>query len=275
MSDDVYLPELPAAWEGTRATLHAYALAVAAIPRAYAEAHPKWWHVSLKLTDGGFVTDPIPISEGESLELKMDLVSHEVAVSTSGGGVHTVSMRHGLTGSEFAERLIQIAAAYGLKGDYDRAKFESGEAREYDIEASGVFRDVMARIGASFERHRDTLTGEVSPVQVWPHGFDLAFEWFGSRVETFEEHGTISEHPSQLNLGFYPAGRPYFYSNPWPFETDRLVDNDLPHGAEWHTDRWQGSILYYDQLQGDPDAEQKLLEYAATVFEIVAPTLTV
>ena len=56
MSDDVYLPELPAAWEGTRATLHAYALAVAAIPRAYAEAHPKWWHVSLKLTDGGFVT---------------------------------------------------------------------------------------------------------------------------------------------------------------------------------------------------------------------------
>ncbi len=84
----------------------------------------------------------------------------------------------------------------------------------------------------------------------------------------------MTEHPAQLNLGFYPGGRPYFYSNPWPFEGGVLLEQELPHGAEWHTEGWQGTILYYDQLQDDPDAESKLLEYAAAVFELSLPTLS-
>ena len=114
----------------------------------------------------------------------------------------------------------------------------------------------------------------MGPVQLWPHGFDLAFEWFGTRTETYEENGQITEYPSQINLGFYPAGdRPYFYSNPWPFEGDVLTGEPLPHGAEWHTDGWQGSVLHYDLLTGIPDANTKLLEYAKRVHELASPTL--
>ncbi len=274
MPSPTFLPELPDGWEETRATLHAYALSVGAIPRAYADAHPKWWHVSLEFVENGLETDPVPLDDGQSLKLRMDFSSHDVVVTTTGGDTHTVSMMSGLTGTELAERLIGIAASYGLHGEYHREQFENDDARGYDADVAETFFTILRDVAATFEEHRSGMSGDVSPVQVWPHGFDVAFEWYGTRVETSEEDGKTTEYPSQLNLGFYPAGRPYFYSNPWPFEADALLDTELPHGAVWHTEGWEGTILYYDQLQGDPDAKKKLLEYAAAVYEAVAPTLT-
>ena len=157
---------------------------------------------------------------------------------------------------------------------YNREKFESDEPRDYQPRAAATFFQALANIGHVFSHHLQSLDGPVSQVQLWPHNFDLACEWFGTRVETYEEEGQATEYPSQLNLGFYPAGRPYFYSNPWPFDGDDLMQHDLPHGAEWHTEGWEGSILYYDQLAGDPDAAIKLAEYARAVFDVAAPTLT-
>jgi hypothetical protein len=128
-----------------------------------------------------------------------------------------------------------------------------------------------------FKEHRATLDGEKGPVQLWPHGFDLAFEWFGSRVEVHEEQGERQELPSQLNLGFYPGSpgqAPYFYSNPWPFEADALLGRTLPDGARWHTEGWHGTILPYEELAGNPNAEERLVVYARRVFELAAPTLT-
>jgi hypothetical protein len=53
--------------------------------------------------------------------------------------------------------------------------------------------------------------------------------------------------PSQINL-VYPGGEPYFYSNPWPFAAEQLLDKPLPDGAAWHTEGWQGSTLAYKEL---------------------------
>ncbi len=113
----------------------------------------------------------------------------------------------------------------------------------------------------------------MSPVQVWPHGFDTAFDWLGTRVEEAEEHGEVQQFPSTLNLGLYPGEPAYFYSNPWPFETDKLLGNDLPAGAQWHTEGWQGTMMPYEELVGDDNAEARLREYAQRVFDVASPTL--
>jgi hypothetical protein len=47
----------------------------------------------------------------------------------------------------------------------------------------------------------------------------------------------------------------------------------LPDGASWHTEGWQGTILPYEELVEDDEAEERLREYARTVFEICSPTL--
>jgi hypothetical protein len=204
----------------------------------------------------------------------MDLRRHVVVVETSTGEQREVSMAAGLTGTEMGEWLIASAAELGLGGEYATEKFANDEARSYDPAAAEAFFHTLTSVEHVLAIHRNGRSGEVGPIQLWPHGFDLAFEWFGTRVEEYEENGEVSVYPSQLNLGFYTTGRAYLYSNPWPFEADRLLGEELPSGAEWHTDGWEGSILYYDQVAGKPDADEQVLEYARAVYDAAAPTLT-
>jgi len=268
------LPILPEDWEPTRATLHAYAHGVGAIPRAYGIAHPKWWHISLKVRPDGLITDTMPLPDGGSLLLRMDLRRDEVVLDTSSGDRQTFSMTDGLTGTEFADRLIDAVARYGLEGEYERAKFENDEERSYDPHSAHLFFDSLVAVDQIFTELRNDLPGPVSPIQVWPHGFDIAFEWFGTRTESYEEDGETVEYPSQLNFGFYPSGDAYFYSNPWPFEEEALTGHVLPGDATWHTEGWQGSMLPYEAVAGKPDGRDQVAAYMRAVFDLASPTLT-
>jgi hypothetical protein len=260
----------------TKETLHNYSHAVGVIPRAHGIAHPRWWHISLKVRPDGLVTDNIPLPGGGALSLRMDLVQHQIVLATSHGHRREFSLAAGLTGTQMGDQIIAAAAEFGLKGTYARDKFESDARREYDTEMARRYFSVLVNVDNTLKKHKATLRGELGPVQIWPHGFDLAFEWFGTRVETHEEHGQVQEFPAQLNLGFYPGSNDaetYFYSNPWPFEGDVLLNHTLPAGAKWHTEGWQGSMLPYAELVDVPDAEARLLEYARRVYDLAAPTL--
>ena len=264
-------------FQETRKTLHNYAQAAGVIPRAHGIAHPKWWHISLGVRPDGLVTNNVPLPGGGVLGLRMDLRRHQIVLATSSGDRRSFSMRDGATGSEMGDQIIAAVAEYGLAGEYDREKFESDEPRVYNADAAGRYFTALVNADRTFKKHKAKLSGETGPVQVWPHGFDLAFEWFGSRVERYEEEGEVQEYPAQLNLGFYPGGpevEPYFFSNPWPFESEALLGKPLPEGASWHTESFEGTILPYEELVGDPAAETRLLEYAQAVYDLAAPILT-
>lgn len=266
-----FFPKLPDDWEPTRATLHAYAHGVSALARAHAPAHPQWWHASLKLTPDGLVTEPIHVPGSGELRAHMNLKRHIVVLESDGDPIE-FDMTAGATGTEMADQLIDAVSGLGLDGEYNREKFENDEPRAYNPAHASTFWQALSNVASVFDDRRTSLGDSVSPLQLWPHGFDLSFEWFGTKIETQEEDGEVQEYPSQLNLGFYPAGDAYFYSNPWPFDP-ALPDNELPHGAVWNTEGWQGSKLVYDDLVGDAAAAEKLTEYAAAVFELASPTL--
>ena len=274
MTAPLPLLPLPGDWEPTRATLHVYANALGVIARAHAVPNEKWWHISLKVKPTGLVTDTMPLPDGGTFNLRMDFRSHETILETSSGEMRTLSMATGMTGSEFGQELIAIVGEFGLAADYVAEKFTDNDPRAYDPAAAEQFFAAMVNIDHNLELHRSSLAGPVGPLQVWPHGFDLAFEWFGTRTESYEEDGVAKEAPAQLNLGFYPAGRAYFYSNPWPFHGDKLVGTDLPHGAAWVTDSFEGSSLPYASVAGDSDGIRKLREYARAVWEVASPTLS-
>lgn len=258
----------------TRATLHQYAHAIGVAPRAHAEPHEKWWHVSLNVTERGLETDTMALPGGGQWSLRLDLVSHEVVVEANGEAAQRIAMGHGLTGTEMGDAVIAAAGELGLAGDYAREKFESDEPCDYEPAVAAAFFDNLTAVHDVLVAHRGRLGENVGPVQLWPHGFDLAFEWFGTRVEGYEEHGEMQRLAAQCNFGFYPGGRPYFYANPWPFEADALLTADLPSGAEWHTEGWQGSMLNYDQVTGRDDAGDLILDYFSAVYDVAAPTLT-
>ncbi len=264
-------------FEPTRQTLHNYSHAIGVIPRIHGVAHPQWWHISLKVRPDGLTTDHLSLPDGGVLVLRMDLHEHKIVLQTSHGKQREFSMRDGMTGTEMGGLVITAVSQYGLEGEYDRARFESDIPREYDPETVHRYFTALVNTDRAFKNHKTLIGNATGPVQVWPHGFDLAFEWFGSRVERHEKHGEIQESPAQLNLGFYPGSEgvdPYFYSNPWPFEGDMLLGKPLPEGASWHTEGWQGTILPYQELVGDVHAEARLLAYAKAVHDLAAPTLT-
>jgi len=276
VSSNAFFPSL-ADWEPTRDTLQLYSKVVGVVPRAHAEFHPRWWHISLKVQPDGLVTDTMPLPGGGIFALKMDLLGHKVVLFTSRGGVRKFSMTQGLSATAFGDRVLGALADLGLGGEYAREKFEDDEPRGYDPAMAEKYLAALVNVDRAFKKHRAGLRGEVGPVQLWPHHFDLAFEWFGTRTVTYEEGGQIETYPAQLNLGFSPGDsghpEPYFYSNPWPFEGDQLVGNPLPSGARWYTEGWEGSLLEYDSLVGDGHAEEKLLAYARAVYDLASPTL--
>lgn len=259
-------PALSSRYEPTRATLHAYARAIESVPRTHGITHPSWWHVSLKVRPDGLATDAVPLPDGGALSLRMDLRSHEVIIRASEGQEDRFDMRAGATGTEMARLIHAVVADHGLDGGYDPARFESDAARPYDPTAAAAYYEAFTLAHIVFERHRTTLGPRVGPIQVWPHGFDLAFEWFGTGTG-----GRQDEAATQLNLGFYPAGDPYFYSSPWPFDP-RLTESPLPHGATWNTD-WNGAVLAYEAVGNRPDGTARVAEFARAVFEAASPTL--
>jgi hypothetical protein len=275
MTDKPIFPALTD-FEPTRQTLQLYSRVVGVVPRAHCDFHPKWWHISLKVEPGGLITNPAALPQGGEFRVKMDLHQHKILLLVDGGLHNEISMTAGLTANQMADEILRDVADLGLIADYATEKYDNDNPREYNPAAAENYLTALVNADRIFKAHRAALSGEVGPVQVWPHGFDLAFEYFGTRVETYEENGEVQEHPSQLNLGFYPGNTEdaYFYSNPWPFESEILLSQSLPAGARWHTEGWQGSILPYGELVGDGNAEQRLRDYAKTVYELSAPTLT-
>jgi hypothetical protein len=236
----------------------------------------------LKVQPDGLITDNMSLPGGGIFALKMDLVGHKVVLFTSRGQVHEFSMTERLSATVLGDQVLGAVSDLGLSGEYARdeyarEKFENDEPREYDPAMARNYLTALVNVDRTFKKHRAALPGEIGPVQLWPHHFDLSFEWFGTRTVKYEEGGQVEKYPSQLNLGFSPGDSghpgPYFYSNPWPFETDHLVPNPLPSGARWFTEGWEGSLLSYDSLVDDGQAEAKLLAYARAVFDLASPTL--
>ena len=269
------LPALPAPIEPTRSTLQAYSLAVGSIPRRHAIPDRRWWHVGLTVRPDGLVTEPMTLPDGGACHLRMDLRRHVVVVDPSrlppgGEPSATVPMDAGLTAVGMGDRLLEIVGALGLAPDVDRSRFEdAADATGYlPAIATGLF-DALVAMSRVFDLRRAELPGDPGPVHLWPHGFDLSFEWFGTRVVAGDE----GDAPAQLNLGFVPTGPAYLYSNPWPFDPG-LVDHDLPAGAHWNTEGWQGAVLPYDEVAGRPDGVERVLAFARRVFDLAQPTLT-
>ncbi|MFQ5399459.1 MAG: DUF5996 family protein [Anaerolineae bacterium] len=275
MSADNPFPSLDG-FGPTRKTLHLYSNVLGVVARAHGEFHPKWWHISLKVQPDGLTTDEMALPDGGTFSLKLNLRQHKAILETSGSQRKEFSLTEGLSSTAFGDQVLAAVADLGLSGEYVREKFENDEPREYDTAVAENFLTAAFNADRIFKQHRANLSGEMGPVQLWPHGFDLAFEWFGTRKMEYEEHGEITVYPSQLNLGFYPGNNnaeTYFYSNPWPFEADQLLDKPLPEGSRWFNESWQGSMFPYAELTGDSKAGERLLAFARAVYEHSAPTL--
>lgn len=260
-------PALPMAeWQPTRTSIHNYAKVLGEIRHAYAPRQKHSYHGSLYATATGLTTSPIPF-ESQTFELQLDYTYQRALVNTSAGGHSQITLR-GQSVSEFCDQVLGTLADLNVILSIKRELFTDTTAGAYDTATITNFWSAFSQIDSLFKTFRGELRSETSPVQLWPHGFDLAMLWFSGRLIPGQETGKPRDADEQMNFGFSTgdAGipEPYFYVTAFPLSA-QLPNLQLPSEALWHSQGWQGAILKYQTLVTASDPADKLLTFLRTV----------
>ena len=106
------LPSLNLAdWNPRRDTLHHFATIIGKIRGRYMPKSKHWWHITLSVSARGLTTTPFPLA-GQSLELTLDLATHQLAIESSDGWSATWPLAR----QSAAGLCRRISATFGAAG---------------------------------------------------------------------------------------------------------------------------------------------------------------
>jgi len=260
-------------WKPTREALHVYCRILGGIRKRLSKSHPLWWHTSLQVVSKGLTTGPLALGGGLG-EISLDLESHEAVISIEDSAEERIRLRPGLSGAELAEFCIAALTAHGEIEGLASADFVDMNPRQSDPEAAQRFFTALCSVQTVFEEAKTAICGECAPIQLWPHHFDLSFEWFAAHLLTSDTRSNSDEGRRQIGFGFSPGDeghdQPYFYANPWPFD-QTLTELPLPGSARWHVEGWNGTLITYAEVQSA--GAGLLLDYLRAVHAAAVPRL--
>lgn len=254
-------PRLPADWSETRRLLQAYARILGQVRRQLAPAHPHWWHISLRPTAIGLSTGPLIVGDN-AFELVQDFTLHQILITNSRGE----SLREPMLGQSpraFGRDLLARLKVLGLEVELDCEALDEADGR-YRLSDAAAWWGVALVTTGVFERFRAEQREQTSPVQLWPHHFDLAFTWFSGRQVPDVDPSDAEQADEQMGFGFAPGdevmAEPYFYAGAYPAPDD-LESCVLPEGAHWQREGFTGAALPYARVAGRDDGEVLLLAF--------------
>jgi hypothetical protein len=263
-------PPLPlAGWQTTRDIVHGYSKVLGRVRSMLTPRGKHWWHASLRATESGFTTGEIPAPERDRdqqdrgfFEVNLDLLQNRLMVTTT-WGVWWEMPVSGQPPMIFCNQVQAALETMGIFVEFDRSDLEAVDT-PYDATSASTYAQALARINAEMNRFKSELPGETSPVQLWPHHFDLALMWLSGRKVPGADPGNEEYADEQMSFGFSTGdeGIPeaYFYATayPWP---GGMSQKSLPPGAQWRLQGWKGALLLYQSLVQADQPEIRLLHF--------------
>ena len=241
----------------TRNALHAYAQILGDCLKATRPRRKHWWHASLRPSLAGLSTGVV--RAGTDFELELDLIAGELRVCTAEKVVTEVLT--GQSAASLASWLDETLAAIGVDaslGPDDKQRIDQSFPG-YSAAQAAILQGAFASVAAALEEFRAGIREETSPIQIWPHHFDLAMLWLPGDLVEGEDPSDAERADEQMNFGFVLGDEaipePYVYVTAYPMR-DGLRALELPEGASWWTEGFQGAVLPYAALSqhDDPDA---------------------
>jgi hypothetical protein len=243
----------------TLSGLHAFAKLLGAYCRVCAPRRKHWWHISLKPVVAGFTTGPLH-SNGQLFELVLDFQSLSIGLRIAGGEAHEFSCQ-GESARSLKGKLSTVLSRHGVTIELDQAKIDA-VSYELDQGFASKLGQVYGQLALSLARLRSVLPVETSPIQLWPHHFDLAMLVLTGRKIPGHDPENEEYSDEQLNFGFVPGdegiGEPYFFITLYA-QAGRLAGVQLPDEAYFHTEGWSGIVMPYDSFRKNPQADSMLL----------------
>lgn len=257
------MPDLPDDWASTRDTLQAYAQALTALPRAAGTPDDRWGHVAMSIGSKGISTAPTPLADGTDLVGMMDLTTHEVII-VAGDDTERIDMKTGPSSQSVGDAMLAVASRHGSDIGADRDRFGTSAGLFYEANHAEAFLAAAKFAAAALEEMNTSIPGEVAGPHLWPHGFDIATEWYSPLLIT----GDDSTASAQIAVGFYPSNESYFYANPWPYE-DRWGEQPPVEGSTWHLEGWQGAVLPPNDL-----SRADIVAFGSAVHDLARDSLS-
>jgi hypothetical protein len=228
-------------WRPTRDRLHRWARLAGAVRRQRAPRRDHWWHSSLQVSARGLTTGPFP-APGGAAEILLDLVAGNVLMAAADGWelrMPLASDPAGIGGQRLLEGLIDL----GL--EVELPSFAEPAPGPFDDAAAARYLAVLVSVDGALKQLQAQLPGSTSPVQLWPHHFDLSLTWLSGRQVIGQEGAEAEERDEQVGLGFSTGEEtdadPYLYAicHPWPDG----VEAQPPSTGSWHSPGWRGAVL--------------------------------
>ena len=264
------LPQFPSlplgTWQATRDTIRSYAHIIGTVRRVLTPAQKHYWHLSLKTNATGFTTTPILVN-GASVELQIDFVNHMLHIQTSRGEKWSQRLT-GQSPAQFCAEVLGVLGNLGIDANEVRSEFPDNAPGAYDSEAVARYWQALAQIDGLLNQFKGKQRRETSPVQLWPHHFDMSLVWFSGRLVPETDPTDADYSDEQMAFGFSTGDEgipePYFYITAYPLP-EGLAETDLPDDAVWHTEGFTGAAMMYTALVDADNPTEKLLNFWRTL----------
>ena len=157
-----------------------------------------------------------------------------------------------------------LAALASLDASVELPKIDDATAGDYDAAAARRYLRVLHAVATALRQLQAECHEETSPLQLWPHHFDLALSWFSGRAVPGKEHCEPDERNESVTVGFSTGdegdSEPYIYAlaYPWPAEVEAAR---LPAGR-WHGPGWSGGYLPWSEAVASSDPQGRVLTFA-------------
>ncbi len=244
----------------TRDAMHAYSKILGDWLKACRAPRKHWWHTSLRPSLLGLTTGVVHADT--SFELELDLRSDALRCSTVGSRADIPL--NGRPPAELAQEIERFLASAGLD---DRAVPPNRDHGSegfpgYASEQAGKLAGALNACSAALTTFRAGVREETSPIQLWPHHFDLAMLWLPGDKIPDKDPDDEENADKQMNFGFtfgdQSIPEAYFYVTAYPLP-DAFNGLEMPVGTEWRTEGFTGAVTRYRTLQQLEDPQGYLL----------------
>jgi len=268
MADEKF-PEIDAAAiDATRQAVHAYARIAGEWCKAARKKRKHWWHASLRPSLYGLTTGVV--YAGTGFEVELDLVASRIHVRTC---TTTLSERlSGQSSAEIADTIQKSLLWAGVDTDLapNASVVSKDEYPRYSADQANLIHRAIGSVTAALEDFRAGIREEKSPIQVWPHHFDLSMIWLPGHKVADADPANEEYADKQMNFGFALGddsfAEPYFYVTAYPLPA-ALPKTTLPTGSTWKSNGFSGAVLLYRDLVKMKDPAGYLQELWSTLLE--------
>lgn len=268
MNDSKFPGLDPEALGATRDALHSYAKFPGNLLKSLRPKRKHWWHASLRPSLRGLTTGVI--HGASNVELELDFVNSQLLVRSE-DAVERVLLS-GQPASELARSTREQLINYGVNADSipEAQDSDDPDHKGYSAKQAILLQRAFTSVAGAMSKLRAGIREETSPIQVWPHHFDLSMLWLpGGKIDG-KDPADEENADKQMNFGFVfgddSISEPYFYVTAYPLP-DELPKTSLPSGTSWRTDGFNGAVALYKDVAAKDDPESYLLDVWTTLLE--------